>query len=154
MVVLAMKPFHALFLTGGSDLNGSNCVVQAPRGIYSQIPGSKGKLVRVPQGTVFDVAADLRCSSCKFHKHAPVEITGENGQMLRIPEGFGHAFLALSRVVGFTSRVTDFSSAPAARAIAWNQPGLFIPRPIGNSEAIVSEKNSRGLRIADAEVSA
>jgi dTDP-4-dehydrorhamnose 3,5-epimerase-like enzyme len=79
-------------------------------------------------------------------------MTGENGQMLRIPEGLDHAFLALFRFVGFTSRFTHFYSAPGERTHAWNNLGLSIPWPIRNSEAIVPEKNSGGLRIADAEV--
>lgn len=152
MVFLAMNPFHARVVPRGAGLIGSNLVIQALGGIQSQIEWPEGKLVRVPQGPVLAVAADLLRSSSTLTKHAAVEITGENGQMLRIPEGFEHALLALSGVAGFTSKVTDFDSAPEERTIAWNDLDLSIPRPIRNSEIFVPEKNSRSLRIADAEV--
>lgn len=72
--------------------------------------------------------------------------------MLRILAGFGHAFLAPSGVVVFTSGVAHFDSAPSERTHAWNDFDLSIPWSARNSKAIAVVKESRGLRIADAEV--
>ncbi len=77
------------------------------RGIHYQITQPQGKLVRVTHGAVLDVVVDLRRSSAKFGKHAAVELSGENGRMIWIPVGFGHAFLVLSDVAGFAYKITD-----------------------------------------------
>ena len=66
------------------------------RGIHYQITQPQGKLVRVTHGAVLDVAVDLRRSSPTFGKHFAIELTAESGEMLWIPQGFGHAFLALT----------------------------------------------------------
>ena len=77
------------------------------RGIHYQILNAQGKLVRATHGAVLDVAVDLRRSSPCFGEHVAVELSGENGRMLWIPEGFGHAFLVLTEVAGFAYKVTD-----------------------------------------------
>ena len=77
------------------------------RGIHYQIAQPQGKLVRVTHGAVLDVAVDLRRSSPTFAKHVAVELTGDNGAMLWIPEGFGHGFLVLTDVAGFAYKVTN-----------------------------------------------
>jgi dTDP-4-dehydrorhamnose 3,5-epimerase len=122
------------------------------RGIHYQITQPQGKLVRVTHGAVWDVAVDLRRSSPVFGKHAAVELSGENGKMLWIPEGFGHAFLVLSAVAGFAYKVTDYYSPAGERTIVWNDPDLAIPWPVKADEAIVSEKDLRGAKFRDAEV--
>jgi dTDP-4-dehydrorhamnose 3,5-epimerase len=71
------------------------------RGIHYQTVNPQGKLVRATHGAVLDVAIDLRRSSPCFGEHVAVELSGENGRMLWIPEGFGHAFLVLTDVAGF-----------------------------------------------------
>jgi dTDP-4-dehydrorhamnose 3,5-epimerase len=95
---------------------------------------------------------DLRRSSLAFGKHVAVELSGENGAMLWIPEGFGHAFLVLSPVAGFAYKVTDYYSPAGERTIVWNDPDLAIPWPIKAEKAIVSEKDGKGARLRDAEV--
>lgn len=122
------------------------------RGIHYQVVQSQGKLVRVTNGAVLDVAVDLRRSSPHFGKHVAVELTGDNGQMLWIPAGFGHAFLVLSDVAGFAYKVTDFYSREGERTILWNDPDLAIPWPIDPQAAIVSDKDAGGARLANAEV--
>src|ERR1017187_3302613 len=122
------------------------------RGIHYQMEQPQGKLVRVTHGAVLDVAVDLRRSSPTFAKHVAVELTGENGAMLWIPEGFGHGFLVLTEVAGFAYKVTDYYSPVGERTILWNDAELAIPWPIGSEDAIVSDKDRSGRALRDAEI--
>jgi dTDP-4-dehydrorhamnose 3,5-epimerase len=122
------------------------------RGIHYQVSQPQGKLVRVTHGAVLDVAVDLRRGSPTFARHVAVELSGENGEMLWIPEGFGHAFLVLSEGTGFAYKVTDYYSPDAERTIVWNDPDLAIPWLIAPEEVIVSAKDRLGAALRDAEV--
>jgi dTDP-4-dehydrorhamnose 3,5-epimerase len=122
------------------------------RGIHYQVAQPQGKLVRVTHGAVLDVAIDLGRSSSTFGKHVALELSGENGKMLWIPPGFGHAFLVLSETAGFAYKVTDYYSPAGERTILWNDPELRIEWPIAASDAIVSEKDAKGKLLKDAEV--
>lgn len=122
------------------------------RGIHYQLGRPQGKLVRVTHGAVFDVAVDLRRSSPTFARHVAVELTAESGDMLWIPPGFGHAFLALTDEVGFAYKVTDYYFPAGDRTILWNDAELAIPWPISPAEAIVSHKDRGGAALKDAEV--
>ncbi|MGP8251133.1 MAG: dTDP-4-dehydrorhamnose 3,5-epimerase [Terracidiphilus sp.] len=122
------------------------------RGIHYQVAQPQGKLIRVTQGAVLDVSVDLRRSSPAFGKHMAVELSAENGRMLWIPPGFGHAFLVLSDVAGFAYKVTEYYSPAGERTIVWNDPDLAIPWPAAAKDAIVSEKDAAGARFKKAEV--
>ena len=122
------------------------------RGIHYQVMQPQGKLVRVVYGAALDVAVDLRRGSPWFGRHVAVELTGENAEMLWIPPGFGHAFLALSDKVGFAYKVTDYYSPAGERTIVWNDPQLAIPWPVASADVLVSEKDSQGMMLARAEV--
>jgi dTDP-4-dehydrorhamnose 3,5-epimerase len=122
------------------------------RGIHYQVIQPQGKLVRVTHGAVLDVAVDLRRSSPTFAQHVAVELSAENGRMLWIPPGFGHAFLALTEGVGFSYKVTDYYSAAGERTVAWNDPELAIPWPINSDDAIISDKDRKGTSLRDAEI--
>ncbi|MGB7267239.1 MAG: dTDP-4-dehydrorhamnose 3,5-epimerase [Terracidiphilus sp.] len=122
------------------------------RGIHYQVTQPQGKLVRVTHGAVLDVAVDLRRSSPTFRKHVAAELSGENGRMLWIPAGFGHAFLVLSDVAGFAYKVTDYYAPAGERTIVWNDADLGIDWPVAAGDAIVSEKDGKGARLRDAEV--
>lgn len=122
------------------------------RGIHFQVTQTQGKLVRVTHGAVLDVVVDLRRSSPTFAKHVAVELAGESGESLWIPKGFGHAFLALTDVVGLAYKVTDYYSPAGERTIVWNDPDLAIPWPIDPESAILSEKDSNGATLREAEV--
>ena len=122
------------------------------RGIHYQIIQPQGKLVRAVYGKVLDVAVDLRRGSPRFGQHVAVELSGENGLMLWIPEGFGHGFLTLSEEVGFAYKTTDFYCAEGERTIAWNDPELGIPWPVTAETAVISEKDKQGAALRDAEV--
>jgi len=122
------------------------------RGIHYQVIQPQGKLVWVAHGAVLDVAVDLRRSSPHFGRHLAVELSGGSGQMLWIPEGYGHAFLVLSETAGFCYKVTDFYSAAGERTIRWNDPQLGIPWPIAPEDAILSPKDRAGALLREAEV--
>jgi dTDP-4-dehydrorhamnose 3,5-epimerase len=122
------------------------------RGIHYQIDQPQGKLVRVTHGAVLDIAVDLRRSSATFGKHVALEVSSENGKMVWIPAGFGHAFLVLSDVAGFAYKLTDYYSPADERTILWNDSELGIKWPISAGDAIVSEKDAKGKLLRDAEV--
>jgi dTDP-4-dehydrorhamnose 3,5-epimerase len=122
------------------------------RGIHYQVTQPQGKLVRVTHGAVFDVAVDLRRSSATFGAHFAMTLDSESGQMLWIPVGFGHAFLALTDTVGFAYKVTDYYSASGERTIAWNDSELAISWPVSAEQAIISDKDRIGAAFRDAEV--
>jgi dTDP-4-dehydrorhamnose 3,5-epimerase len=122
------------------------------RGIHYQITQPQGKLVRVMHGAVLDVAVDLRRSSTTFGKHFAIELTGESGEMLWIPPGFGHAFLALTDQVGFAYKVTDYYSPVGERTIVWNDPEIAIAWTIDPADAIVSDKDRAGFTLRNAEL--
>jgi dTDP-4-dehydrorhamnose 3,5-epimerase len=122
------------------------------RGIHYQVTQPQGKLVRVTHGAVLDVVVDLRQSSPTFGKHIAVELDGEGGKMLWIPEGFGHAFLSITDVAGFAYKVTDYYSPEGERTIVWNDPDLGIPWPISGDNAVVSVKDRNGAAFQQAQV--
>ena len=125
---------------------------QVLRGIHYQVTQPQGKLVRVMYGAVLDVVVDLRRNSPNFSRHIGVELNAESGDMLWIPPGFGHAFLALSDKVGFAYKVTDYYSPAAERTIRFDDPDLAIAWPIDAEQAIVSAKDRAGAALRDAEV--
>ena len=145
---MAEAGLPAVWVQDNFSLSNRNVI----RGIHYQVIQPQGKLVRVTHGAVLDVAVDLRRGSSTFGKHVAVELTGENGQMLWIPEGFGHAFLALTDVVGFAYKVTDYYSPAGERTIAWNDPDIAIPWPVSAADAILSDKDRKGATLREAEV--
>jgi dTDP-4-dehydrorhamnose 3,5-epimerase len=122
------------------------------RGIHYQITEPQGKLVRVAHGAVLDVVVDLRRSSATFGSYVAVELDGDSGRSLWIPEGFGHAFLALTEVVGFAYKVTNYYSPAGERTIVWNDRDLAIAWPVGDESAIVSAKDRQGSTFRQAQV--
>jgi dTDP-4-dehydrorhamnose 3,5-epimerase len=122
------------------------------RGIHYQVNRPLGKLVRVAYGAVLDVAVDLRRSSPNYGKHVAVELSADFGNMLWIPEGFGHGFLALTETVGFAHKVTEYYSPAAERTILWNDPNVAIDWPVRGTCVVVSEKDLRGATLPEAEV--
>jgi dTDP-4-dehydrorhamnose 3,5-epimerase len=122
------------------------------RGLHYQFGKPQGKLVRVALGEVFDVAVDLRRSSPSFGRHVSVILSQRERNMLWIPEGFAHGFVALSDQVCFEYKVTDFYSPESEVTVLWNDPDLSIQWPISDCEAIVSAKDAAGVRFRDARL--
>ena len=99
------------------------------RGLHYQIKQAQGKLVRVTQGEVFDVAVDLRKSSPTFGKWVGAHLSAENKHQLWIPEGFAHGFVVLSESAEFLYKTTDYWAPEYERSLAWNDPAIGIDWP-------------------------
>ena len=99
------------------------------RGLHFQKQYPQGKLVRVIQGTVFDVAVDLRTGSKAYGQWFGVELSEENNKQFYISEGFAHGFLVLSDVAKFCYKVTDFYHPGDEGGLAWNDPEIGIQWP-------------------------
>jgi dTDP-4-dehydrorhamnose 3,5-epimerase len=111
--------------------NHSKSVKGVLRGLHYQLPPkAQGKLVRVIQGQVFDVAVDLRQSSPTFGKWVGETLSSDNKKQLWIPEGFAHGFLTLSDTAEFLYKTTDFYSKDHEQAIQWNDKKIHIDWPI------------------------
>ncbi|WP_323813307.1 dTDP-4-dehydrorhamnose 3,5-epimerase [Cellvibrio sp. NN19] len=111
------------------------------RGLHYQLPPmAQGKLVRVVQGEVFDVAVDIRKSSPTFGKWVGVHLSAENKRQLWIPEGFAHGFLTLSDTAEFLYKTTNYYSPKDEGAIVWNDATLAIQWPEAG-EILVSSKD-------------
>ena len=109
------------------------------RGLHFQhAPHAQGKLVRVIQGKVLDVAVDLRPESPTFGKFELFELSAENGTMVYIPEGFAHGFAALEDSI-FQYKCTNTYHKQSEGGLRWNDPFFSIPWGIENP--IVSEKD-------------
>jgi dTDP-4-dehydrorhamnose 3,5-epimerase len=122
------------------------------RAFHYQISQPQAKLVRVTRGAALDVAVDLRRGSANFGRHVAVELAEDKPQMLFIPAGFAHGFLALSESVGFAFKVTDYYCAAAERTLLWNDRDLAITWPIDEADAILAERDRRGTALRAAEV--
>jgi dTDP-4-dehydrorhamnose 3,5-epimerase len=110
--------------------NHSKSVKGVLRGLHYQLPPkAQGKLVRVIQGEVFDVAIDLRKSSPTFGKWAGEILSSDNKKQLWIPEGFAHGFVTLSDTAEFLYKTTDFYSPEHEESIVWNDETIAIKWP-------------------------
>jgi dTDP-4-dehydrorhamnose 3,5-epimerase len=121
------------------------------RGLHYQIQQPQGKLVRVVQGEVFDVAVDLRQSSPSFGQWVGEYLSAENKRHFWIPEGFAHGFLVLSEYAEFLYLTTKYYAPEHERAILWNDPELEIAWPL-SAEPCLSLKDQQAGLFRDAEL--
>jgi dTDP-4-dehydrorhamnose 3,5-epimerase len=119
----------------------------ALRGLHAQREHPQGKLVRVVDGEVFDVAVDIRRGSPSFGRWVGDRLSGENLRQLWIPPGFAHGFCVLSEIVHLEYKCTDFYDAIDEVAIAWNDPEIGIEWPI--SDPTLSAKDAAAPRLRD-----
>lgn len=120
------------------------------RGLHYQVKRPQGKLVRVADGEILDVAVDLRRSSPSFGRWEAVRLSGENKRMLWIPVGLAHGFRVLSDRAHVLYKATDFYSPEHERTLAWNDPQIKINWEL-DGEPIVSAKDQRGGAFRDVE---
>lgn len=131
--------------------NHSRSVRGVLRGLHYQIAQPQGKLIRVVQGAILDVAVDLRRSSPTFGKWVSVELSEENLRQMWIPVGFAHGFLVTSDTADVLYKTTDYYSPDHERCIAWNDADLGIDWPAGVSPSL-SAKDAHGLPFKTAPV--
>lgn len=131
--------------------NHSRSVKNVLRGLHYQIKQPQGKLVRVVQGEVFDVAVDLRKGSATYAQWVGVHLSAENKHQLWIPEGFAHGFVVLSESAEFLYKTTDYYAPEHERCIIWNDKTLNIDWQI-NRPPSLSTKDARGLPLCQSEV--
>jgi len=123
------------------------------RGLHYQLlPQSQSKLVSVVQGSVWDVAVDLRKNSPTFGQWYGVELTEENHLQFLIPQGFAHGFSVLSETAVFTYKCDNFYSPKLERGIMYNDLALAIDWKIPAEKAIISDKDTKHPLLKDAEL--
>lgn len=121
------------------------------RGLHYQLRQTQGKLVRVVNGTVFDVAVDVRRPSATFGRWVGVELSAENKRVFWVPPGFAHGFLVLSESADFLYKATDYYAPEFERTILWNDPDVEIKWPLVG-EPVLSAKDAAGVPFRKAEV--
>jgi len=121
------------------------------RGLHYQISQPQGKLVRVVNGAVFDVAVDMRRDSSTFGKWAGVELSAENKRLFWLPAGLAHGFYVLSESADFVYKATDYYAPQFERTVLWNDSDLGIVWPL-KGEPILSGKDAVGKTFRESEV--
>jgi dTDP-4-dehydrorhamnose 3,5-epimerase len=121
------------------------------RGLHYQMQHAQGKLVRVTQGTVFDVAVDIRPSSKTFGKWFGLELSAENKKQLWIPEGLAHGFLVTSESAEFLYKTTDYYYPEFEKSLLWCDPDIGIEWPTHflSKEPLLALKDLKGGFFAD-----
>jgi len=122
------------------------------RGLHYQIaPNAQTKLVRVIQGSVLDVAVDIRKGSPTFGEYVAIELTAKNKRQLFVPRGFAHAFVVLEDDTIFAYKVDNYYSPDSDRGISFDDPVLAINWSIDMSELLLSEKDKKQPNLLNAD---
>ena len=130
--------------------NHSKSTKNVLRGLHYQIEQAQGKMVRVTQGEVFDVAVDLRQSSATFGQWVGAHLSAENKRQMWIPPGFAHGFLVLADDTEFLYKTTDFYAPQHECCIKWDDAGIGIEWPLQGMPTL-SAKDSAGATLQDAK---
>jgi dTDP-4-dehydrorhamnose 3,5-epimerase len=130
--------------------NHSRSARSVLRGLHYQIEHAQGKLVRVTEGEVFDVAVDLRRSSPRFGRWSSALLSADNRRMLWIPPGFAHGFLVVSDAAEFLYKTTDYWYPQYERSLLWSDPALGIRWPL-SGVPLVAVKDAAGSTLAQAD---
>ena len=125
--------------------NHSYSIQKTLRGLHTQVRKPQGKLIRVLEGEIFDVAVDLRQNSKTFGQHLGVTLASESFCQLYLPPGFAHGFCVLSPVAHVEYKCTELYDPPDECTLLWSDPELAIPWPI--RDPLLSEKDRRGLSL-------
>ncbi|WP_127477393.1 dTDP-4-dehydrorhamnose 3,5-epimerase [Sulfurivermis fontis] len=153
-----METYHrARFSAAGIDAdfvqdNHSRSVKGTLRGLHYQIQQAQGKLVRVVQGAVFDVAVDMRRSSPTFGQWVGEILSAENKRQMWVPPGFAHGFYVLSDSADFVYKCTALYAPEHERCVRWDDATLAIAWPLVDGAApLVSTKDAAGVSFREAE---
>ncbi len=126
--------------------NFSRSTAGVLRGLHYQYPRPQGKLLTVLEGTVFDVAVDIRSDSPQFGSWTAVELSGGNRLQLYVPEGFAHGFCVLSETALLHYMCTAEFEAEYDAAIAWNDPDIGIDWPIAPAALSAKDRSAPLLK--------
>jgi len=118
------------------------------RGLHYQVEKPQGKLIRVLQGEIFDVAVDVRVESKTFGEWVGVTLSAAEQKMIWIPGGFAHGFYTLSETADVAYKVTEFYVPQNDRTLLWNDPDVAIRWPL-EGEPILSDKDRAGHSLAE-----
>ncbi len=122
------------------------------RGLHYQLaPAAQTKLVRVIEGSVLDVAVDIRKGSPTFGEHVAVKLTGENKKQLLVPRGFAHGFVVLEDNTTFAYKVDSYYSPENDRGIAFDDEALGIDWILQHSELNLSDKDTKQPKLSEAK---
>ena len=127
--------------------NHSRSVRGTLRGLHAQLGQPQGKLIRVAEGEIYDVALDIRRGSPTFGRWVGMRLSGDDFRQLWIPPGFAHGFYVMSEVAHVEYKCTEPYDPADEISILWNDPDLAIEWPIG--DPIVSDRDSRAPRLRD-----
>ena len=130
--------------------NHSKSAKNVLRGLHYQIEQAQGKLVRVTQGAVFDVAVDMRASSATFGQWVGELLSAENKRQMWVPPGFAHGFLVLSDTAEFLYKTTDFYAPQFECCLKWDDPSIGVEWPL-QGIPLLSAKDAVGLSLQDAK---
>lgn len=117
------------------------------RGLHAQLRRPQGKLVRVIEGEIWDVAVDIRPGSPTYRKHVSAVLSSENFRQLWVPPGLAHGFCVLSERAQVEYKCTDFYDPADELVLAWNDPTLAIPWPI--AAPVLSERDRKGAPLSE-----
>jgi len=121
------------------------------RGLHYQLEQTQGKLVRVVDGEVYDVAVDMRESSPTFGQSFGTLLSAENKRQLWVPAGFAHGFYVTTDSAEFVYKCTDYYHPQSEQSLKWNEASLKIDWPIPAGETpLLSAKDEAGLSFVDA----
>lgn len=122
------------------------------RGLHYQLTQPQGKLVRVVQGEIYDVAVDLRRSSPTFGRSVGVVLSAQNKHQLWVPPGFAHGFYVISETAEMVYKCSDYYAPDDEYSLLWNDPALEIEWPPMPGEPVLSDKDKNGRLLKDVPV--
>jgi dTDP-4-dehydrorhamnose 3,5-epimerase len=117
------------------------------RGLHLQLRRPQGKLVRAVEGAIYDVAVDVRRGSPMFGRWVAVTLSAENFRQCYIPPGFAHGFCVVTPMAQVEYKCTDLYDPDSELGIAWNDPSLAIPWPVG--EPVLSSRDQHNPTLRD-----
>ena len=132
--------------------NHSKSIKGVLRGLHYQVQCAQGKLVRVLEGTVFDVAVDIRKESPTFGDWVGIELSAENRKQLWVPPNFAHGFLVTSEVAQVLYKTTNYYAPQYERSIRWDDPDIAIEWPQSGLRPLLSEKDEHACLLQHAEL--
>jgi dTDP-4-dehydrorhamnose 3,5-epimerase len=148
-----LETYHAAkYRAGGIEApfvqdNHSRSIRGTLRGLHLQPGRPQGKLIRVVEGEIFDVAVDVRRRSPTFGRWVAVTLSAENFKQCYVPPGFAHGFCVLSQDAQVEYKCTDLYEPASEVGVAWNDPVLAIPWPI--AQPLLSDRDRRNPTLAE-----